>query len=148
MDYDRFCPSAISYQDDVIWWKHFQSRGPLWGKSPVTGDFLSQRPVTRSFDVFLDLHMQQWLSNESTRRGDLTCQSAYYDVTVMQDGLCGVMKYGGTSENYVALMGMDFLTFDRNMTRWEPNEPIHLASRLTHNAIMTQLSQSDVKATL
>ena len=27
------------------------------GNSPVTGEFPSQRPVTRSFDVFFDLHM-------------------------------------------------------------------------------------------
>ena len=29
------------------------------GNSPVTGEFPSQRPVTRSFDVFFDLHMKK-----------------------------------------------------------------------------------------
>ena len=28
------------------------------GKSPVTGKFPTQRPVTRSFDVFFDLHLE------------------------------------------------------------------------------------------
>ena len=35
------------------------------GNSPVTGDFPAQRPVTRSFDVFVDLHLNKRLSNES-----------------------------------------------------------------------------------
>ena len=32
------------------------------GNSPVTGEFPAQRPVTRSFDVFFDLHQNKWLS--------------------------------------------------------------------------------------
>ena len=32
------------------------------GNSPVTGEFPSQRPVTRSFDVFLDLHLWHYMS--------------------------------------------------------------------------------------
>ena len=41
----------------------FRVIGPLCGKfindanSPVTGEFPSQRPVTRRFDVFFDLHL-------------------------------------------------------------------------------------------
>ena len=31
------------------------------GNSPVTGEFPSQRPVTRSFDVFFDLHLSKQL---------------------------------------------------------------------------------------
>ena len=38
--------------DDVTKWKHF----------PVTGGFSSQRPVTWSFDVFLDLRLNKRLS--------------------------------------------------------------------------------------
>ena len=40
--------------DDVIKWKHLSVTGPLWGES--TGDrwIPSQRPVTRSFEVFFD----------------------------------------------------------------------------------------------
>ena len=35
------------------------------GKSLVTGEFLSQRPVTRSFDVFFDLRLNKQLSKQS-----------------------------------------------------------------------------------
>ena len=31
------------------------------GKSPVPGEFPAQRPVTRSFDVFFDLHLNKRL---------------------------------------------------------------------------------------
>ena len=36
--------------------------------SPVTGEFPSQRPVTRSFDVFFDLRLNKRLSKKSRRR--------------------------------------------------------------------------------
>ena len=40
--------------DDIIKWKYFSALLALCaGNSPVTGEFRSQRPVTRSFDVFL-----------------------------------------------------------------------------------------------
>ena len=35
------------------------------GKSPVPGEFFSQRPVMQSFDVFFDLHLSKWLSKQS-----------------------------------------------------------------------------------
>ena len=35
------------------------------GNSPVPGEFLAQKPVTRSFDVFFDLHLNQRLSKQS-----------------------------------------------------------------------------------
>ena len=38
------------------------------GNSPVTGEFLSQRPVTRSFDVFFDLGLNIRLRKQSRRR--------------------------------------------------------------------------------
>ena len=34
------------------------------GNSPVTGEFPSQRPVTRSFDVFFDLRLSKRLSKQ------------------------------------------------------------------------------------
>ena len=40
------------------------------GKSPVTGEFHSQRPVARSFDVFFDLHLNKRLGN-NREAGDL-----------------------------------------------------------------------------
>ena len=35
------------------------------GNSPVPGEFPAQRPVTRSFDVFFDLHLNKQLSKQS-----------------------------------------------------------------------------------
>ena len=32
--------------------------------SPVPGEFSAQRPVTRSFDVFFDLHLNKQLSKQ------------------------------------------------------------------------------------
>ena len=34
------------------------------GNSPVTGEFPAQRPVTRTFDVFFDLHLDRRLSKQ------------------------------------------------------------------------------------
>ena len=52
------------------------------GNSPVPGEFLAQRPATRSFDVFFDLHViNGWVNNGEA--GDLRRYRAHYDVTVM-----------------------------------------------------------------
>ena len=38
----------------------------IWaGNSPVTGKFPAERPVTRSFDAFFDLRLNEWLSKQS-----------------------------------------------------------------------------------
>ena len=55
------------------WWRHQMetfsaSPGLCAGNSPVTDEFPSQRPVTRSFDIFFDLHLKERLSNQSQRR--------------------------------------------------------------------------------
>ena len=52
------------------------------GNSPVPGEFTSQRPVTRSFDVFFDLGLNKRLRNDR-EAGDLRRYRAHYDVTVM-----------------------------------------------------------------
>ena len=49
------------------------------GNSPITGEFPAQRPVTRSFDVFFDLR----LNNRDA--GDLRRHTTHYDVTVMEN---------------------------------------------------------------
>ena len=43
----------------------FRVTGPLWGDSPVTGEFPSQRPTTRNFDVFFDLCLNKRLNKQS-----------------------------------------------------------------------------------
>ena len=54
----------------LSWWRHqmetFSALLTLCaGNSPVNGDFPAQRPVTRSFDVFFDLHPNKRLSKQS-----------------------------------------------------------------------------------
>ena len=44
----------------------FRVAVPLWGGAPVTGWL--QWPVTRSFDVFFDLHLNKYLNNEWRRQ--------------------------------------------------------------------------------
>ena len=46
----------------------FRVTSPLWGTPLVTGGFSSQRPVTRSFDVFFELRLNKRLSKQSRRR--------------------------------------------------------------------------------
>ena len=51
--------------DDVIKWKYFRVTGPLCGEFTGPGEFPTQRPVTRSFDVFFDLPLTKRLSKQS-----------------------------------------------------------------------------------
>ena len=53
----------------VSWWRHqMEAFSALLaicvGNSPVPGEFLTKRPVTRSFDVFLDLRLNKRLSKQ------------------------------------------------------------------------------------
>ena len=55
---------------DHSWWRHqMETFSALLaicaGNSPVTGEFLAQRPVTRSFGVFFDLRLNEGLSKQS-----------------------------------------------------------------------------------
>ena len=54
----------------ITWWHHqmetFSALLALCaGNSPITGEFPSQRPVMRSFDVFFDLCLNKQLSKQS-----------------------------------------------------------------------------------
>ena len=69
----------IGSHDGVFKWKHF----PRYWPFVVTGEFPSQRPVTRSFDVFFDLRMNKRLS-EQPWHWCLRHHRAHYDVTVLQ----------------------------------------------------------------
>ena len=56
--------------NDVTWWRHqMETFSALLaicaGNSPVPGEFPTQRPVTRSFDVFFDLCLNKRLSKQS-----------------------------------------------------------------------------------
>ena len=54
------------------------------GNSPVIGEFPTQKPVTRSFDDFFDLRLnERWVNNRETI--DLRPYRAHYDVSVIVD---------------------------------------------------------------
>ena len=61
MVYLHFHALLLDFQrihDDVIKWKHFRVTGTCAGNPLVTGEFPSQRPVTRNIDVFFDLSLE------------------------------------------------------------------------------------------
>ena len=75
-------PSQLSLTQ---WWRHqmetfFALLTICAGNSLVTGEFPAKRPVTRSFEVFFDLYLNEQLSKLA---GDLRRHRAHYDVTVM-----------------------------------------------------------------
>ena len=56
--------SHFTWSLDITWWRHLMETfsallAPCAGNSLVTGEFRSQRPVTRSFDVFLNLRLNK-----------------------------------------------------------------------------------------
>ena len=73
--------------DGCSWWRHQMETFPALlslcaGNAPVTGEFPAQRPVTRSFNVFLIcLWINDWVNNREA--GDLRHHCAHYEVTVM-----------------------------------------------------------------
>ena len=68
--------------DDVIIWSISALLAVCAGNSPVTAEFPTQMPVTRRFDVFIDL---PWISGCANNReaGDLSRHRAHYAVIVM-----------------------------------------------------------------
>ena len=55
---------------ELSWWRHqMETCSALLafcaGNSPVTGEFPTQRPVSRSFDVFFDLYLNKRFSKQS-----------------------------------------------------------------------------------
>ena len=58
---------------NLTWWRHQMDTFSMLlslcaGNSLVTGEFSSQRPDTRSFVVFFDLHLNKRLSKQPKRR--------------------------------------------------------------------------------
>ena len=70
-----------------IWWRHQMEKFSALlticaGNSPVPGEFPAQRPVTRCFHVFIDLHLNKPLSKQSWGWWFETL-SPHYDVIVI-----------------------------------------------------------------
>ena len=85
---ERTVAYAIHYKDETngeSWWRHqmetfLASLTLCAGNSPVTGEFPSQRPVMRSFDIFslICTWINGWVNNREA--GDLRRHRA--DITV------------------------------------------------------------------
>ena len=76
----RKCFNLMTSSCSLFTFRHF---------SPVTGGFPSQRPVTRSFDIFLIcVWTNDWASTRDA--GDLWRHSAHYDITVMVNIFYGI----------------------------------------------------------
>ena len=73
-----------NHHEDLIKWKHFPRNWPF-----VRGIHRSRwiphtKPVTRSFDVFFDLRLNNgWVNNREA--GDLRRHHGHYDVIVMME---------------------------------------------------------------
>ena len=62
--------NLAAYTNPLAWWRHQMEifsalLAHCAGNSPITSEFPSQRPVTRSFDVFFDLRLNKRLSKQS-----------------------------------------------------------------------------------
>ena len=84
------------------WWRHQMETflallAFCAGNSPVTGEFPAQRPVMRSFDVYLICAwINGWVNNREA--GDLRRHRGHHDVTVMPPSIntwLNIIKYGG-----------------------------------------------------
>ena len=67
-----------------LWWRHQMDAFSVLlaicaGNSPVTGEFPTQRPLTRSFDVFFDPRLNKRLSEQSWG----WWYNDHYDVIIM-----------------------------------------------------------------
>ena len=62
---DRGLIQKPNYHDDVMKWKHFRVAGHLCGEFTGPGEFPTQRPVARSFDIFFNLRLNNRLSKQS-----------------------------------------------------------------------------------
>ena len=64
------CDTAAFHENSWSWWRHQMEKFSALlafcaGNSPVAGEFPTQRPATRSFDVFFDLRLNKRLSKQS-----------------------------------------------------------------------------------
>ena len=83
------------------------------GNSSVTGEFSPQRPVTRSFDVFVDAPgINGWENNRVA--GELRRHRPHYDVIVMWKHrpvcLCHTQLYRDDSHHHVLISYIAFWT--------------------------------------
>ena len=73
-----WCAMMTSSNENI-----FRVTGPLCGELTGSGEFPTQRPVMRNYDVFFDLVLKKngWVNNRGA--ADLRRYRGHYDVTVM-----------------------------------------------------------------
>ena len=91
--------------------------------SPVTGEFPSETPATRRFDVFFDLRLNKQLSKHS-RYGDLRYHRAHYDVTVMHIHMFRVASIAPVWLRLLRWLRHQMETFPALLTHCAGNSPI------------------------
>ena len=100
----------------ISWWHHqmeaFSALLALCaGNSPVTSEFLSQRLVTRSFDIFCDLCLNKRLSNQSRSWWfETPSRSLWSHCIVLTTGLTHATTSGTARSSYLARVGPVVLT--------------------------------------
>ena len=113
----------------LAWWHCQMETFPAFlalcaGNSPVTGEFPSQRPVTRSIDVFFDLSLNKRLSKQSGhyrfetswrslwRHCEETARFKGPNLLITQSG-----PYIGLVNHAIWDYAMQTISLDRNNTR-------------------------------
>ena len=95
----------------ITWWRHqmetFLALLPFCaGNSPVTGEFPSQRPVTRALMFSVNCaSINAWVNNRKV--GDLRRHCAHYDVIVMINQwelACSSCMYDTAGSNYMIII--------------------------------------------
>ena len=96
-DYPSVNKETLNYFNKIVpWWRHQMEKFSALlalsaGNSLVTGEFPTQRPVMRSFDVFFDLHLNKRVNNREA--DESRHHHGHYDVTVItntqQNIYCG-----------------------------------------------------------
>ena len=122
----------------ISWWRHqvetFSTLLALCaGNSPVSGEFHTQRPVTRSFDgfFFICAWVNGWVNNREA--GDLRRYRAHYDVTVtiqIIDTSVFCMVYTNPRVNEVNLRGV--LNIGRYNDKQQSEDHVHYFFDVPH----------------
>ena len=116
------------------WWRHqMEAFSALLaicaGNSPVPGEFPTQMPVTRSFDVYFDLcPNKRWVNKREA--GDLIHNRAHYDVIVMFRSLTAISicSPGCPTCVITSLQFWHFLCYHiKALPKWSPYSSRHLS---------------------
>ena len=92
-----YCTGNMAYMMTSSNGNIFRVTGHLCGEFTGPGEFPAQRPVTRSFDVFIDLRLNKRLSKNG-EAGDLRRHRGHYDVNVITSAN---LEMFGILETYV-----------------------------------------------